>query len=102
MATGCAVKHAEYFIRPGDVLLYSPCGTEEFPAIVCDEQLMLDIGWVTIKFKFEGLELQSTVPQERLRIADKTVAEDRIRQRLSDMAADTFGVDVPTEMWGEL
>lgn len=100
--------------------MHSPEGrTEEYPAKVLDWPddwgagtiaKMKECGEVYIEVDFglthhetgEKVRIKMLVWEGRIRFPSRVVAEDKIRDRATEMAADLLGVDVPREMWWTL
>jgi hypothetical protein len=114
------VKDAHLWVKPGDIVMYSPQGTkDEYPAKVLawpadwgaeSIEFYQSVNEVYIEVDFglrhyatkEKVRLNCLVWGGRIRFPSRVVAEDKIRDRLTEMTADTLGLDVPREVWGTL
>lgn len=100
-------------LKPGDIVTYSPTRSpdNEYQAKIL-ELLPGTEHWVRLEFKFpmenevtgksQVLVLTVTADTGCIRWPDRERAEEIIRERLSEVAAETFGLEVPTDMWGTM
>ncbi|HSW65400.1 MAG TPA: hypothetical protein VLH56_19135 [Dissulfurispiraceae bacterium] len=105
----------DLIISPCAIMLYSPNGNtaNEYVCKVLDTpEALSSIGWWLIEFKCPMrddvkhedivLTLQTTAWKGYLRLSDRDRAEQMIRQGLSDLTRETFGIEVSDDIWGTL